>query len=87
MTSSVPDETRNLHEELLVQLRDLVSSAFLNRELDCDGELGLAGEAKPAFSFSWPGIKQARRHARIPTTATLIPDEDASHTGRTLVMS
>ncbi|WP_315524801.1 site-specific DNA-methyltransferase [Corynebacterium durum] len=70
-----------MHEELLIQLRDLVSSAFLNRELDCDvllGELGLAGEAKPAFSFSWPGIKQARRHARIPTTATLIPDEDAS---------
>ncbi len=24
------------------------------------------------------GIEQARRHARIPTTATLIPDEDAS---------
>lgn len=81
MTPSVPDETRDAHEELLAQLRDLVPSAFLDGELDRDallGTLGLDGEVKPAFSFSWPGIERARQDARVPTTATLIPDEDAS---------
>lgn len=82
MTPSVPDETRDAHEELLAQLRDLVPSAFLDGELDRDallGALGLDGEGKPAaFSFSWPGIERARQDARVPTTATLVPDEDAS---------
>lgn len=81
MTSSVPDETRDPHEELLAQLRDLVPSAFLDGELDRDallGALGLDGDAEPAFSFSWPGIERARQDARVPTTATLVPDEDAS---------
>lgn len=81
MTPSVPDETRDAHEELLAQLRDLVPSAFLDRELDRNallGALGLDGEVKPAFSFTWPGIERARQDARVPTTATLVPDEDAS---------
>lgn len=81
MTPSVPDETRDTHEELLAQLRDLVPGAFLDGELDRDAlieALGLDGESKPAFSFSWPGIERARQDARNPTTATLIPDEDAS---------
>lgn len=81
MTPSVPDETRDLHQELLAQLRDLVPSAFLDGELDRDallGALGLDGDSKPAFSFTWPGIERARQDARLPTTATLVPDEDAS---------
>lgn len=81
MTPSVPDETRDLHQELLAQLRDLVPSAFLDGELDRDallGALGLDGDSKPAFSFTWPGIERARQDARVPTTATLVPDEDAS---------
>lgn len=81
MTPSVPDETRVAHEELLAQLRDLVPSAFLDGELDRNallGALGLDGEVKPAFSFTWPGIERARQDARVPTTATLVPDEDAS---------
>lgn len=81
MTPSVPDETRDLHQELLAQLRDLVPSAFLDGELDRDallGALGLDGDSKPAFSFTWPGIERARQDARVPTTATLMPDEDAS---------
>lgn len=81
MTPSVPDETRDAHEELLAQLRDLVPSAFLDGELDRNallGALGLDGEVKPAFSFTWPGIERARQDARVPTTATLVPDEDAS---------
>ena len=81
MTPSVPDETRDLHQELLAQLRDLVPSAFLDSELDRDallGALGLDGDSKPAFSFTWPGIERTRQDARVPTTATLVPDEDAS---------
>lgn len=81
MTPSVPDETRDTHEELLAQLRDLVPGAFLDGELDRDallGVLGLDETSKPAFSFTWPGIERARQDARVPTTATLVPDEDAS---------
>ena len=43
MTPSVPDETRDLHQELLAQLRDLVPSAFLDGELDRDALLGALG--------------------------------------------
>ena len=81
MTSSVSGESRDPHLELLAQLRDLVPSAFLDGELDREAlldALGIGGESKPAFSFSWPGIDQARQDARTPTTATLIPDEEAS---------
>lgn len=81
MTSSVSDESRDPHLELLAQLRDLVPSAFLDGELDREAlldALGLGDESKPAFSFSWPGIDQARQDARTPTTATLMPDEEAS---------
>lgn len=81
MTPSAPGETADSQAELLAQLRDLVPSAFLDGELDRDallGALGLDGEVKPAFSFTWPGIERARHDARVPTTATLIPDEDAS---------
>lgn len=81
MTPSVPDETPNPHDELLNQLRDLVPSAFLDGRLDRDAliaALGLDGESEPAFSFTWPGIERARQDARVPTTATLVPDQDAS---------
>ncbi|MFK0071897.1 DNA methyltransferase [Arthrobacter woluwensis] len=81
--SSVPGETPDVQAELLAQLRDLVPSAFLDGELDRQAlidALGLNDGAKPAFSFSWPGIERARQDARTPTTATLVPDEDASVT-------
>lgn len=81
MTPSVPDETADGQAELLAQLRDLVPGAFLDGELDREAlldALGLDGESNPAFSFTWPGIERARQDARVPTTATLVPDEDAS---------
>ena len=81
MTSTVPSETPDGQEELLAQLRDLVPSAFLDGELDRDAliaALGLDDDSKPAFSFTWPGIDRARHDARVPTTATLVPDESAS---------
>lgn len=81
MTPSVLDDTPDGQEELLAQLRDLVPSAFLDGELDRDAlltALDLGDESKPSFNFTWPGIEQARRDARTPTTATLVPDAEAS---------
>lgn len=81
MTSSVPGETPDAQAELLAQLRDLVPNAFVDGELDCDAlidALGLRDGAEPPFAFTWPGIERARQDARVPTTATLVPDEDAS---------
>ncbi|WP_225733356.1 site-specific DNA-methyltransferase [Pseudoclavibacter sp. CFCC 14310] len=81
MTTSVSGESPDGQSELMAQLRDLVPSAFLDGELDRDAliaALGLDGDAEPAFSFAWPGIEQARQDARLPTTATLVPDKDAS---------
>ena len=83
MTPSVQGETHP-HEELLIQLlqlRDLMPSAFLDGERDRDallGALGLDEEAMPVISFRLPGIERDRQDARIPTTATLIPDSDVS---------
>jgi len=82
MSTSVPPETPDPHRELLLQLRDLVPSAFLDGALDREallGALGLDGGAgEPSFAFTWPGLEQARAEARLPTSATLTPDEDAS---------
>jgi adenine-specific DNA-methyltransferase len=81
MSSTVPGDTPDSQAELLAQLRDLVPSAFLDGELDREaliGALGLDEATKPAFSFKWPGIDQARHDAKVPTTATLVPDEDSS---------
>lgn len=81
MTGSVSEETRDEHEELLQHLRDLVPSAFPDGVLDRSALLGaleLNDSPKPSFSFTWPGIERARQDARVPTTATLVPDEDAS---------
>lgn len=81
MTGSVPAGTPDAQQELLDQLRDLVPSAFLDGELDREaliGALGLEDGAKPAFTFSWPGIELARSEARKATTATLKPDIAAS---------
>ncbi|MFV0632728.1 site-specific DNA-methyltransferase [Demequina sp.] len=81
MVASVSGGTPDEYTELLDQLRDLVPSAFLDGELDRSallGALGLEDAAKPAFSFTWPGIERARHDARVPTTATLVPDQTSS---------
>jgi adenine-specific DNA-methyltransferase len=81
MTSLVPGQTSDYRDELLAQLRELVPSAFSDGELDRDSllaALGLGEETEPAFAFTWPGIERARKDTRAATTATLVPDEDAS---------
>lgn len=73
--------TPDLHEEIIAALRDLIPGAFPDGELDAGllmETLGLTEPPRPAFTFSWPGISQARFEARVPTTATLVPDPDAS---------
>lgn len=79
--TNVPVATTDEHEALLDKLRDLIPEAFRDGELDASSLLQVldAGpEPKPAFTFSWPGIERARKDARSATTATLVPDIDAS---------
>lgn len=79
--TNVPVATTDEHEALLNKLRDLIPEAFRDGELDATSLLEVldAGpEPKPAFTFSWPGIERARSDARSATTATLVPDVDAS---------
>lgn len=81
MSLTVPGDTSDGQAELYEQLRDLVPNAFLDGELDRDALIsafGLGEGTEPAFSFTWPGIEQARSDARVPTSATLMPDEGAS---------
>ena len=40
--------------------------------------LGVSDASGASFSFTWPGIEVARADARAATTATLVPDPDAS---------
>lgn len=77
MTGSTVDST----QELLKALRDLVPSAFPDGDLDEKqllAALGKLDQSDASFSFAWPGIEKARADARAATTATLVPDPDAS---------
>ena len=79
-TTQVPGETADGQGELLALLRDLIPGAFPDGALDQGAlltALGL-GEPSQSFSFTWPGMDQARSDGRAPTTATLVPDPDAS---------
>lgn len=83
MTDQVPDGTVDEREELLRQIRELVPAAFPDGELDGKALLNALevesedGE-RAGFAFSWPGIEEARADARAATTATLVPDQEAS---------
>lgn len=79
--NQVTNSTGDAHEELLAKLRDLVPSAFPDGGLDVGRLLeALEGgdQGGASFSFTWPGIEKARADARAATTATLVPDPDAS---------
>lgn len=79
-TAQVPAATADGAAELMAQLRDLVPSAFLDGRLDREALLAALelDDNEPAFAFTWPGMDDARRDARSPTTATLVPDPEAS---------
>jgi adenine-specific DNA-methyltransferase len=79
-TCQVPGGTEDGQVALLAQLRELLPAAFLDGELDTGALISALGldEVAPPFAFTWPGMDQARREARAPTTITLVPDPDAS---------
>jgi adenine-specific DNA-methyltransferase len=75
--------TDDLQVGLLGALADLVPSAFPDGVLDAGLLLEALGASEaegrnPSFSFTWPGIEFARLEARAATTATLVPDTEAS---------
>ncbi|WP_404348425.1 site-specific DNA-methyltransferase [Phycicoccus jejuensis] len=79
--SQVPGSTGDEQAELLARLADLVPAAFPDGALDAGlllDALGQTDRSGASFSFTWPGIDQARLEARAATTATLVPDPDAS---------
>ncbi|WP_330475279.1 site-specific DNA-methyltransferase [Terrabacter sp. C0L_2] len=79
--SQVPGATPDPQQELLSVLAELVPGAFPDGRLDAGlllDALGASHTSGASFSFTWPGIEVARAHARAATTATLIPDPDAS---------
>jgi adenine-specific DNA-methyltransferase len=79
--SQVPGATSDEQGDLLDALRDLVPSAFPDGVLDTTQLLAALGhheQSDATFSFTWPGIAQARTDARAATTATLVPDPEAS---------
>lgn len=78
--SYVPIQTKDGQVGLLAQLRDLIPGAFPDGELDQGRLLAALGldDAAQSFSFTWPGMTQARSEGRAPTTATLVPDPGAS---------
>ncbi|MGO2134951.1 MAG: site-specific DNA-methyltransferase [Marinobacter sp.] len=79
--SNIPTSTSELSQELLSKLQDLIPSAFLDGEIDAEQlllALGITKQPNSTFSFTWPGIEQARIDARAATTATLEPDKKAS---------
>src|SRR4051812_45490427 len=72
-----------LDEAVIRQLQDLIPGAFPDGQLDAAALLEALGlpqdvPAAPSFNFSWPGIEAARQAARAATTATLVPDRQAS---------
>jgi adenine-specific DNA-methyltransferase len=79
--SQVPITAGDGTAEMMAQLRDLFPSAFIDGKLDKEAlltTLGLDDGSGPSFAFTWPGMDQARIDARAPTTATLVPDPQAS---------
>lgn len=76
----VPAATDDEQAALLDRLRDLVPSAFPDGVLDSVALLKALStdEHEPGFAFTWPGMEEAKRQARAPTAATLVPDEAAS---------
>lgn len=80
LISQVQIGTKDGQAELLAQLRQLIPSAFLDGEIDQALLLSAVGleQSSQTFSFTWPGINQARNEGLSPTTATLVPDPKAS---------
>jgi len=90
LTKLHPFTSPLLTDERLVQLRSLLPEAFADGKINWDtlrealGET-LEDDAQEHFGLFWPGKREARRLASLPSKGTLIPqpgqgvDEDATH--------
>ena len=70
-------ESKNLVDERLEKLRELMPEAFSESGIDFEKLRLLLGdevdEGKERYAFSWPGKMDAIRQSQTPSTATLCP--------------
>lgn len=74
----VADQSPDMREELLDQLRAIAPDAFTEGQLDLDklGQLtgNVAADGPERFSFTWAGKRDAVAMLQVPTRATLNPN-------------
>lgn len=74
--------TPDLKAELISRLKSLVPEAFADGELDLQRLGELTGQTVPTgperFGIEWPGKRDAIAMLQAPSSATLVPDPDAS---------
>lgn len=79
---SVSTATPDLGDRNRQLMQDLFPAALADGELDCEQlrlELGDIPEAaSERYSFTWAGKREAIRLVQVPSSATLVPDRDAS---------
>ena len=79
----VPSHTPDFRTELAEELSRLVPEAVADGKIDVEKlrELlseDVADDGREGFGLVWPGKSRALKAAQAPTTATLVPDRDAS---------
>ena len=85
-----PSTSPLLTDERIAQLRAILPEAFADGKINWDTLREVLGEtleddAQEHFGLFWPGKREARRLASLPSKGTLIPqpgqgvDEDATH--------
>lgn len=90
LTKLRPSPSPLLTDERLAQLRAILPEAFADGKINWDTLREILGEhleddAQEHFGLFWPGKREARRLASLPSKGTLIPqpgqgvDEDTTH--------
>ena len=79
----VPSHTPDFRTELAEELSRLVPEALADGKIDVEKlrELlseDVADDGREGFGLVWPGKSRALKAAQAPTTATLVPDREAS---------
>jgi adenine-specific DNA-methyltransferase len=77
-----PSSTPNFQTELAEQLAELVPEAVADGKIDVAKLQELladdVADGSERFGLFWPGKRRAQRIAQLPSSATLVPDVDAS---------
>jgi adenine-specific DNA-methyltransferase len=79
----VPSHTPDFRTELAEQLSHLAPEAVADGKIDVEKLRELldedsADDGRERFGLTWPGKSRALKAAQAPTTATLVPDREAS---------